>query len=190
MRIMLFAVAAMVASGCAPKDAPLENTSGVRAGDEIPAPFTPESDGEYLDALAAHHAQGIEVASHEASRGADPEVRAMAEKIVKTQTAEIREIEEIRARISSAPIHRSEPDPRMQEDIAKLKQLSGRELDRDFLTQMIAHHAGAIQMTHRAMPNLESREVMDIAHRTHEEQAREIGEMQKKLADLGGMASR
>jgi len=58
-----------------------------------------------------------------------------------------------------------------------LARLSGVELDRAFLDHMIPHHAGAVDMAHRALPNLTSPELQTMARDTIANQTHEMNVM-------------
>ena len=65
--------------------------------------------------------------------------------------------------------------------MAMMMQMSGAELDRMFLSDMIAHHAGALSMSHRAMPYLQRNELKTMAQNIFDSQAREIGDIHSML---------
>ena len=51
-----------------------------------------------------------------------------------------------------------------------------------FLADMIPHHAGAIEMAHRALPNLKRADLQAMAMNIVSSQAKEIGELQDMLS--------
>ena len=59
--------------------------------------------------------------------------------------------------------------------------------ERSFLSGMIAHHEGALEMVRVAMPDLKDPEVRALAESILNEQDKEIGVMRALLARLGGL---
>jgi len=59
--------------------------------------------------------------------------------------------------------------------------------ERSFLSGMIAHHEGALEMVRVALPDLKDPEVRAWAESILKEQDREIGVMRALLARLGGL---
>lgn len=69
-------------------------------------------------------------------------------------------------------------DMHVEQDMALLMAATGAEVDRLFLDHMIPHHAEAISIAHRALPNLQRADTRQIAQKAISDQAKEIGEMQ------------
>jgi predicted outer membrane protein len=59
--------------------------------------------------------------------------------------------------------------------------------ERSFLSGMIAHHEGALEMVRMALPDLKDPEVRAWAESILKEQDKEIGVMRALLARLGGL---
>lgn len=74
--------------------------------------------------------------------------------------------------------------PHMDADLQMMKRASGTELDRLFLEHMIPHHAGAIQIAHNALPNLEEENLQTMAMKIIESQAEEIGMLGEMLKEV------
>ena len=68
-----------------------------------------------------------------------------------------------------------------------LKQLSGREFDIAFLSQMIPHHQGAIDMSREALPTLKNPQVKKHAQKIIADQTREIRQMTAMLRNDYGV---
>jgi uncharacterized protein (DUF305 family) len=58
-----------------------------------------------------------------------------------------------------------------------LKNKSGDEFDRAFITEMIAHHQGAIDMANLALTNANHQEIKDMAKAIINAQSTEISQM-------------
>ena len=68
-----------------------------------------------------------------------------------------------------------------EEELAKLETLKDKEFDQMFLTSMIKHHEGAIEMT-QMIVNSDNTEVKTLANNIIESQTKEIQEMKDLLA--------
>ncbi len=66
-------------------------------------------------------------------------------------------------------------------EMAEMKKMSGAELDRMFLLEMITHHAGALPVTHRAVPHVTNEKLRGLAAEMFNAQAMEIGMMREML---------
>ncbi len=66
----------------------------------------------------------------------------------------------------------------------ELENLSGAELDRVFLEDMVMHHMGAIMMARSVRPYIEHEEVKVLADAIEETQSDEITLMQQMLEVL------
>ena len=181
-RTALFLGALLAVHGALAGAAILNGCSDDQESTNIPEPFTPRSDVQLIDGLTPHHEQAIEMAELVAQKGEDPAIKAMASKMIADQQGEIQQMERIREdETGNARVPAGHKDSQMEATIAEMRQLSGADLDRRFLEEMIPHHAGAIQMTHRAIPNLDRDDLRQLAENAKRMQAREIGEMQMML---------
>jgi len=111
-----------------------------------------EADVRFMQDMIGHHQQAIEMARMAATHGAGEAVRKLAEKIEISQLDEIALMEQwLRERGQVVPdeeYRRSAHMPGMltPEQMAQLDAARGREFDRLFLTFMIQHHRGALEM--------------------------------------------
>lgn len=60
-----------------------------------------------------------------------------------------------------------------------LKRKSGDEFDKEFITQMIDHHQGAVDMAELALKNAKHQEIKDLSSSIIESQASEIHQMKE-----------
>jgi uncharacterized protein (DUF305 family) len=142
-------------------------------------PFTAANDVQFIDAIIPHHEHALEMANEELAKGTRAEVKAIAQRIKDTQAQEITTLRSARQALAqSGDVPLAPKDPHMEQDLALLKQATGAQVDAVFLEEMIPHHAEAISLAHRALPNLKQSEVRQIAINIVSTQAREIGEMQ------------
>lgn len=149
------------------------------------------SDIRFLDHMTAHHQMAVDMARVVDDRGASPDVRAIAQAVIRDQTAEIASMRAWRAQWFP-----DEPAPDsisahgmammgMAMDMDALTTATGADLDRQFLAGMIPHHAGAITMAAHAQMSSGRPEIRDFARSIISAQAREIGEMEAALSAMG-----
>lgn len=156
-----------------------------RDGD--PTPYTARSDVEFIDALLPHQEMALEMAQEIVDRGSDPMLVDMARTMIAAQKSEIDRMKTARREITG----RDRPDdvvmdPHGMQDLEALRGLDGAELERRFLEDMIAHHAGAVQLAHRSRANLENPDMAQLATMTVMDQSREIGELRGMLEGEAG----
>jgi uncharacterized protein (DUF305 family) len=75
-------------------------------------------------------------------------------------------------------------DDSYQPMMRDLSQLSGADLDKRFLADMIPHHMGAIMMARSVRPHIEHQEITDMADAIMETQTAEIELMRDMLTKL------
>jgi uncharacterized protein (DUF305 family) len=75
----------------------------------------------------------------------------------------------------------SMPGMMSEADMKKLESLSGAAFDKEFLTMMIAHHQGAIQMAEEQQKNGKNPEAVALATKIAADQTAEIAEIRKLL---------
>jgi uncharacterized protein (DUF305 family) len=136
------------------------------------------SEPEYLAEMIAHHQEAV-AAARELDRSDRAEMHAFGESIVKTQTAQLRQM-----RRWLKEWHPDQPTtvdyrPMMRD----LSELSGDKLDQAFLKDMIGHHMAAVMMSQQLLwlgPDHE--QVADLARVIRDDQHREIIQMERWLA--------
>lgn len=82
--------------------------------------------------------------------------------------------------VGAAPLKQSAGDSGMgmgMGDMDKLKKLTGKEFETEFLTEMITHHRSAVDMSKLANTNASHQEVKDMAQQITEAQTKEIADM-------------
>ena len=165
-------------------------------------PYT-EADIHFMSGMIGHHAQAIKMAGWAPTHGASPSVLTLCERIINAQTDEIATMQQwLRDRRQPVP----EPDPagmKMKmggmehvmlmpgmltaEQMNQLDAARGADFDRLFLTDMIQHHRGAVQMVKELFesPGAGQDElVFKFASDVNVDQTTEIARMQRMLAVL------
>ncbi|CAL9441964.1 DUF305 domain-containing protein [Streptomyces sp. enrichment culture] len=142
--------------------------AGSTPGNETGEKAHNAQDVAFAQGMIPHHRQALEMARLAADRSASAEVEDLAARIEKAQDPEIttmtgwltawgEDVPEPAA--SNTPTGSAEPMPGMDhsghsgmpgmmddQDMAELEQASGRAFDTMFLTMMVEHHEGAVEM--------------------------------------------
>ena len=136
----------------------------------------------------------IEMADLAAQQAQSADVKALAERISAAQGPEIETMsgwlsawgeDPMPADSDMAGMDHSgmDMDGRSQEEVmAELRGLSGADFDRQFLTSMIAHHQGAIEMAQTQLADGRDPQAIELAQKIIADQEAEIEEMQGLLA--------
>lgn len=135
--------------------------------------------------MAVHHAQAVAMAEIERSRTASVALRTLATDIALTQQAQIGRMQGWLAAwgrpltTTNAPMAwmgHGGPMPGMASPAAlvRLASLTGAELDRTFLSLMLAHHEGGLDMARAGAAAAERPEVRALARQIVASQQAEI----------------
>ena len=169
---MVVAVAA-VAAGCVVSD-----DAGQRTGSAgMMGRSTDVGEADYLAEMVAHHREAV-AAARELARSDRAEMRAFGESIVATQSAQIEQMviwlgdwyPDQDAAVDYQPMMRD------------LTGLSGDDLDRVFLQDMVGHHMAAVMMSQQFLSRgADHEEVADLARSIRDDQHTEIVRMRRWL---------
>jgi uncharacterized protein (DUF305 family) len=167
---------------------------GQDSGSAPPAPPFNQADVDYAVDMSMHHSQGVSMAELAATQARSPKVKALATRIRQAQGKEVDRIagwlNDWQAKGATMPPHGHSDDapdvPGMMnpDEIAKLERASGRAFDRLFLSMMIRHHQGAIQLAEHETKSGASAEAKDVAQNLITTQSAEMREMKQLLAEV------
>lgn len=184
MLLSAFAVAATLA-GCGGEE-PHENMPGGTPGGKAN-----EADIAFATQMIPHHEQAIAMAALVPSRAENPKVRALAEQIEQAQDPEIKTmtgwLKQWDAPTPGGDMggvdHGSGDMPGMmpEEDMAELDKAKGAEFDQMWLTMMIEHHEGAIEMARTELDRGSHAGAKEMAQAIIDGQQAEIEEMRALL---------
>jgi uncharacterized protein (DUF305 family) len=151
------------------------------------------ADVEFMQGMIAHHAQAIYMTRMAEAHRANPRVVKLANKIDQSQIAEIRIMQGWLRRndqfVPDTSSWRTMMMPGMltSAQIAELEAATGSEFDRAFLTLMIQHHEGALQMVKDLFATPLAGQEIDVsvfANDVVTVQTAEIGVMRQMLYEL------
>ena len=140
-----------------------------------------ESEFDYLTQMIPHHEEAI-ASAQVLLEGTDrSEMAAFAQEIIDTQSAEVAQMQEWLATWYPGGDTSVDYEPMMRD----LTAVSGDELDRVFLEDMIGHHMAAVMMSQRLLAEdlAEHPEVVPFAEHIRDSQRAEIHQMRGWLAD-------
>jgi len=153
-----------------------------------------EADVTFAQEMIPHHQQAIEMADLAESRAESQEVKDLAADIEAAQGPEIETLtgwleswgEDVPDEGMSGMDHGDMSSDDMggmmtEDEMADLEAASGAEFDQMFLTMMIEHHEGAIEMAKTEQSEGEFPEAVDMAKEIETTQAEEIQTMQDLL---------
>lgn len=151
------------------------------------------ADVEFMQGMIAHHAQAIHMTRMAEARRASPRVLKLATKIDQSQVAEIRIMQEWlihygqEAPDTSSWRTMTMPGMLTEAQLKALDAATGVEFDRAFLTLMIQHHEGALQMVKDLFAKPGAGQEVDVnvfANDVVSVQTAEIGAMRQMLSQL------
>ncbi len=145
-----------------------------------------DADVTFLQMMYPHHAQAVEMADLALARSQDPRILELAARIKAAQGPEMEQISSLLQQFgkpapSAAPMGHDMPGMMSQEQMAELKTMSGAEFDRMWLTMMIDHHSGAIEMAKTEQADGTNADTKRIADVVVSSQQSEIDQMKDIL---------
>jgi uncharacterized protein (DUF305 family) len=153
-----------------------------------------DADVTFAQEMIPHHQQAIEMADLAESRAESDEVKALANDIKGAQGPEIEKLtgwleswgEDVPEGGMSGMDHGDMSSDDMggmmtEDEMTGLEASSGPDFDRMFLTMMIEHHEGAIEMARTEQSEGEFPDAIDMAEEIEATQAQEIQTMQNLL---------
>jgi uncharacterized protein (DUF305 family) len=166
--------------------------SGMNHGMDL-GPAHAEYDLRFIDAMIPHHRGAIEMAKVALQKSKRPEIKALAQNIIKTQNREENELMRKwrkawypNASAESVAWHaqmgHSMAMSADQKNAMMMKMdlgVADAEFDLRFLNAMIPHHEGAIVMAKDALSKAKHPELKQLAHEIATSQQAEIDQMKQ-----------
>jgi uncharacterized protein (DUF305 family) len=167
--------------------------------DSARRPYT-VADVHFMSGMIGHHAQAIQMASWAPTHGASPSVRTLCERIINAQRDEIGTMQQwLRDRQQPVPeaspmgmkmvmdgVEHTMLMPGMlsEQQMKELDAARGKDFDKLFLTDMIQHHKGAVQMVKELFDSYGAAQddlVFKFASDVNVDQTTEIARMERML---------
>jgi len=153
-------------------------------------------DVSFAQGMIPHHQQAVEMAELADGRAASPQVKDLAARVEKAQGPEIstmtgwlktwdEKVPESMPGMDHSGMEGMEGMAGMMDsaDMDKLKKASGKEFDSMFLTMMVEHHKGAVEMATTEKAKGEYKAATAMAGSIVTSQNAEISEMKKLLGE-------
>jgi uncharacterized protein (DUF305 family) len=139
----------------------------------------PESDRLFIQEMIPHHQGAVEMATIAHHQAEHPEVRQLAEAIVKAQNEEVEQMARWYRAWFNAP---SVPPGQMTAMMAQMGMTAdalrgARPSDKAFLEMMSMHHHMAVMMASMALPAAQHDELAKLEQAIITDQAKEIAQM-------------
>lgn len=141
-------------------------------------------DALFIDSMIMHHQGAIEMANQALEEATKPEIKTLAEDIIKAQEAEIAQMQEWRK--NWYPDLAATTGMGMDMGTMEVNSDSSKPFDQRFIEAMIPHHEGAIAMAKDAQQKAEHQEIRTLSGEIITAQEGEITQMQQWLKDWFG----
>jgi uncharacterized protein (DUF305 family) len=153
-------------------------------------PLTGKPDVDFMQGMMPHHQGAIDMAKAVLQYGKDPEVKTLAENVIKAQEGEIAFMKDWLGRVVQSSLVVSPESAKGNEQAmgTMMKNMAvpyTGDADVDFLNSMIPHHQGAIDMAKVALQFAKDPEVLKLAQDVVKAQESEIAFMTGWLAKNG-----
>lgn len=162
-----------------------------------------EADVDFMTGMITHHKQALVMGRLADSHGASPAIQTLAARIINAQQDEIATMEkwlrdrgepvpEVHIEGTSVVVHGTDHDMHMPgmltpDQMRQLDRARDAEFDRLFLTFMIRHHRGAVDMVEELFGTDgagQDEEVFRFASDVQVDQATEVARMELMLSNL------
>jgi uncharacterized protein (DUF305 family) len=184
-----------IATGCSSSnDSAHPPSSATPATTATPAPAAHnDADVTFAQHMIPHHTQAVEMSDTLLTKqGIDPRVTALANQIKAAQGPEIQQMQGWLTQWgapSMPPMSGNGNMPGMsgmmsEQDMTALKDAQGADATKLYLTQMIAHHQGAITMAQGEIKDGQYPPALEMAHAIVTSQHQEIETMNGMLASM------
>jgi uncharacterized protein (DUF305 family) len=151
-----------------------------------------DADVTFAQSMIPHHQQAIAMADLAATRASNQQVKDFAATIKAAQAPEIETMtgwltawgESTGASSGMGHDMGSMPGMMSDGDMNSLMGMSGGDFDRHFLTMMISHHQGAVEIANTEQAQGSSAEAKALAAKIVKDQTAEIAQMQTLLTQV------
>ncbi|OZC73768.1 DUF305 domain-containing protein [Rhodococcus sp. 06-418-5] len=151
-----------------------------------------DADVMFAQMMYPHHAQAVEMADMANGRTDNPDVLSLASAIAGAQQPEMDQMTtwltewgqpmpDMDMGDMGGMDHSSDSGMMTAQDMDALMAASGPEFDRQWLTMMIAHHTGAIEMANTEIADGSNPDALEMARTIVATQQQEIETMQRLL---------
>lgn len=148
-----------------------------------------DADVTFASHMIPHHQQAVEMAELAETRAASQEVKDLATQIKNAQGPEVAQMTEwlnawgqpVPSDMGGMDMGASMPGIMSEDEMSQLENATGVEFDRMFLTMMISHHQGAIEMAQSEQADGKNDDAVNLAVQIEQAQTLEIRTMRRLL---------
>lgn len=159
-----------------------DNTETDAMNDMDHAMMTVSSEKAFITEMIPHHEEAVDTAQEVLARGATtPEIKTLLENIISAQEKEVADMKIWHEAWYGTPY---QPLGNYKPMMRDLSSLSGVEIDKVFLEDMVMHHMGAIMMARGVQPYIEHEEMRTLTEAIVRSQMEEIQHMKELRAGL------
>ena len=158
-----------------------ENTSTEEGAHSIQATNNAAAERAFIEHMIPHHQEAVDTSKQVVALGSNAEAKKVAQDIITAQEKEIADMKSWYTSWYGKEYVANDTYTTMMRD---LSSLSGVELDKAFLEDMIAHHTAALQQAQIVAPVAQHPETLTLAQTIAETQSNEIITMRIILKQL------
>jgi uncharacterized protein (DUF305 family) len=160
--------------------------------DSLRYPYT-TADVDFMTMMIGHHSQAVHISKWVPGHGGNAAIQRLAERVINAQQDEITTMQQWlldREKPLPAPgghMHHAMPGMLTDAQLQQLDAARGPEFDRLFLTFMIQHHRGAVEMVKKLFQTSGAAQdllVFKFANDVQVDQTTEVVRMEQMLANL------
>jgi len=156
------------------------------SGSSDPASDFNDADVRFATDMIPHHRQAVEMAALAEGRAESAEVKALAKQIMDAQDPEIQTMsrwlsawgEPVPEDMSGMDMSTPMPGMMSSDEMDELMKATAADFDQMFLTMMVEHHNGAIEMAKTEQAEGEYSDAVALAQEIEAAQTEEIAMMQ------------
>jgi uncharacterized protein (DUF305 family) len=141
-------------------------------------------DALFIDSMIVHHQGAIAMANQALKEATKPEIKSLAENVIKAQQTEIAQMQDWRK--AWYPDLAETAGMGMDMGTMEVSSDASKPFDQRFIEAMIPHHEGAIAMAKDAQQKAEHEEIKQLAGEIITAQEGEIAQMKQWLKDWYG----
>jgi uncharacterized protein (DUF305 family) len=135
-------------------------------------------DVDFIDFMVPHHVVALRMDELLIKRGEREDVRELARKDKEDRIRHVAVMLKVREKLTGkTDVPEAPQDRKMDMDFARMRTLSGKELDEFYLRVVTAQNVTAIEVSYRSLSTLSTRTIRKIASDSFERTARQIAKI-------------
>jgi uncharacterized protein (DUF305 family) len=150
--------------------------------------MTGDFDLDFAKMMIMHHQSAIDMSEVELAKGQDANIKSIARKMIDTQKSEIKQLQDIIQNYQPPQSGNTGTHNELMETMkAMMNQMHSMQMtgdvDKDFATMMIIHHAASIKMAKDELSHGKQAGLKKIAEKMIKDQNKDINEFQSWLSN-------